>query len=54
MTQEAAQKCLEAASPEAEVRKTFPLFCNLGDCLPGAIADTSTKSLIIIIVNDMK
>lgn len=43
MTQEAAQKCLEAASPEAEVRKTFPLLCNLGDCLPGAIADTSTK-----------
>uniref|UniRef100_A0A452QS64 RNA-binding protein 28 n=1 Tax=Ursus americanus TaxID=9643 RepID=A0A452QS64_URSAM len=30
MTQEAAQKCLEAASPETEVRRTFLLPPNLG------------------------
>lgn len=34
MTQEAAQKCLEAASPETEVRKTFPLLCNLAVVAP--------------------
>uniref|UniRef100_A0A452QS63 RNA-binding protein 28 n=1 Tax=Ursus americanus TaxID=9643 RepID=A0A452QS63_URSAM len=31
MTQEAAQKCLEAASPETEVRRTFLLPPNLGE-----------------------
>ena len=53
MTQEAAQKCLEAAFPEAEVRKTFPLLCNLGD------GSSQGRQLIfpqnfIIIVNDIK
>lgn len=31
MTQEAAQKCLEAAAPETEVKKTFPFSCNVGN-----------------------
>lgn len=48
MTQEAAQKCLEAASPETEVRKTFPLPCNLGNCGSGGTSEVYTKLLLLL------
>ena len=54
MTQEAAQKCLEAAFPEAEVRKTFPLVCNLGDSSSQGQQLIFPQNFIIIIVNDIK
>ena len=53
MTQEAAQKCLEAASPDTEVRKTFPLLCNLGSSGSQGRHLMFTQSFIIIIVNDI-
>lgn len=51
MTQEAAQKCLEVASPETEVRKTFPLLCNLGSSGSQGQHLLLAQSLIIIIVS---
>lgn len=50
MTQEAAQKCLEAASPETEVRRTFLLPCNLGDSGPKGQRLMFMQSFFVIII----